>query len=204
MRIAHHLWKATHQHIIIEFANNKKKQNNAGDILKLLDKLEQIADLGQSKKNLQTELNVFEAGHLWHLLTSRYDVVETTQVLGNFANDPDLKLVLNQGLKTLKQQVTELEDFISRYGLPLPKRPPMSSKSAIKVEVITDEYIYRRVLSGIQSFIPVHGLALVQTTSAKLREKFLGFLTEELKIYDKFLVYGQLKGWVIEPPAYRV
>ncbi|AGL03490.1 DUF3231 family protein [Desulfoscipio gibsoniae] len=172
--------------------------------MKLLEKLEQIGDLGQSKRDLQTELNVFEAGHLWNLLTSRYDVIEVTQVLRNFANDPDLKLVLNQGLKTLKQQVTELEDFISQYGLPLPKRPPASSESTIKVEVITDEYIYRRVLSGIQSFIPVHGLAMVQTTSAKLRQRFLTFLIKELKMYDKFLVYGQLKGWVMEPPAYRV
>jgi len=169
-----------------------------------LENIEQIADLGQSKRDLQTELNVFEAGHLWHLLTSRYDVIEITQVLQNFANDPDLKLVLNEGLKFLKRQVADLENFMSHYGLPLPKKPPANSNTSIKVEVITDEYIFRRVFSGIQSFIPVYGTAMIQTTSAKLREKFLNFLNDELKLYDKLLVYGQLKGWVLEPPAYRV
>lgn len=172
--------------------------------MKLLSKLEEIAELGQSKKDLQKKLNVYEAGHLWHLLTSRYDIIETTQILRNFASDPELKLILDQGLKILQKQIIEFEDLASRYGLPLPKKLPANSSSTTKPENITDEYIFRRVFSGIQSFIPVHGLAMIQTTSAKLRQNFLTFLIREIKLYDKFLVYGQIKGWVIEPPTYRV
>lgn len=172
--------------------------------MKILEIIEQVADFGQSKRQLQTELSVFEAGHLWNLLTSRYEVIETTQLLQNFTSDPDLKLVLNEGLKFLRRQVAALENTASHYGIPLPKKPPAASNAAVKVELITDEYIFRRVFSGIQSYIPIYGEAMIQTTSAKLREEFLRFLQDELKLYDKLLVYGQLKGWITEPPAYRV
>ncbi len=172
--------------------------------MKILEKLEQIADLGQSNKKLQTEMNVIEAGHIWNLLTSRYEVIETTQLLQNFAGDPDLKLILNEGLKFLKRQVDALENIAGKYGLPLPKKPPAASNSAVKVEVITDEFIFKRVFSGIQSFVSFYGTAMIQTTSAKLREEFLRYLQDELKLYDKLVVYGQLKGWLLEPPAYRI
>ncbi len=42
--------------------------------MKILESFEKISDFGQSKADLQTELNVFEAGHLWNLLTLKYDV----------------------------------------------------------------------------------------------------------------------------------
>jgi len=172
--------------------------------MKILEQIEKLADIGQSRTELQKEITTIEAWHIWDYVVSRYDIIETTQVLKNFARDPDLKVVLGQGLNALNQQVQQLEEIMSTYGIPLPKRPPATSDSPLNLEVITDEYVFRRVLGGIQNYIPTHATAMIHTTSPKLREKFMTFLVDEIKMYDKFLVYGQLKGWTIEPPAYRV
>lgn len=172
--------------------------------MKIIEQIEKIADIGQSKKELQKEITTVEVWQIWDYLVSRYDIIETTQVLKNFARDPDLKVILGQGLEALNQHAQQLEDLISTYGIPLPKRPPATSDSTLNIEVITDEYVFRRVLSGIQNYIPTHAMALIHTTSPKLREKFMTFLVNEINMYDKFFVYGQFKGWIIEPPAYRV
>ncbi|KJS15577.1 MAG: hypothetical protein VR69_12280 [Peptococcaceae bacterium BRH_c4b] len=172
--------------------------------MRILEQIEKIADFGQSRIELQKEITTIEAWHLWDYVVSRYDIIETTQVLKNFARDPDLKVVLAQGIKALNQQVQQLEELMSTYGIPLPNRPPATSDSPLNVEVLTDEYIFRRVLGGIQNYIPSHAMAMIHATSPKLREEFMTFLLEEIKMYDKFLVYGQFKGWTTEPPAYRV
>lgn len=172
--------------------------------MKLLKHLEKIADFRNSKEQLQKELNIFEGGFIWDILVSRYDVIERTQILKNFAQDPDLKMVIALGLDTLNEQTIKLENFMKAYGIPLPKKPPAASESALNVEVISDEFIFRTILAGIQDFIPKQALALIHATSAKVRENFLTMLINEVKIYDKFFVYGQLKGWVLDPPAYRV
>lgn len=172
--------------------------------MKILGQIEKIADIGQSRKELQKEITTVEVWLIWDHLVSRYDIIETTQVLKNFARDTDLKVILGQGLEALNQQVQQLEDLASTYGIPIPKRPPATSDSTLNVEVITDEYVFRRVLTGIQNYIPTHAMAMIHTTSPKLREKFMTSLVKEINMYDKFFVYGQLKGWIIEPPAYRV
>ena len=172
--------------------------------MKILEQIEKIADLGQTTLDLQREMNVFEAGHLWNLLTSRYDIIEMIQISHNFANDAELKLVLNSILKHIEQQVAQLEKIGDKYGIPLPEKPPAGSKTANNIEVVTDEYIFKRVFAGIQIYMYIYASALVQTTSVKLREKIFSFFLDEINTFDNLLLYGQLKGWVNEPPAYRV
>lgn len=93
---------------------------------------------------------------------------------------------------------------MSEYRLPLPCRPPADAESVIRVEAISDVIFSGVSLRASRAFFPVHIIAFQQSTSAKLRGKFKTFLNREMDLYDKLLVYGQLKGWVDEPPAYRV
>jgi len=112
--------------------------------------------------------------------------------------------ILGQGVKTLEQEVTDLEKILMTHGIPLPKRPPAGSDSPYKSEIITDENIYTRILGGIGSFIHLASSAFTESTSPKLRELFKTYLIKEIDLYDKFFSYGQIKGLIIEPPAYRL
>lgn len=98
----------------------------------------------------------------------------------------------------------QLEQMAKDYGIALPMRPPVDSESVVKADSITDRFIFREIFSGIQSFLPLHMVAFIQAVSPRVREEFRRLLTEEMDLYDKFFLYGKLKGWVVEPPAFRV
>lgn len=172
--------------------------------MNLLALIEKITDFRQPTKDLQTEITSVETFHLWDHLVARYDVIEVTTILHNFAKDPDLKLLVNEGKKILKQQVSELEKLALAYGIPMPLKPPEGANNPIHVEIITDRYIYRRIFRGIQAFLPVHMMAFNHSTSPKLRAEFRKLINQEMDLYDAFIEYGMFKEWLIEPPAYRV
>lgn len=151
----------------------------------------------------QREINVNEVFHLWNHLVQRYNIIHLTNYMESFASDVDLKLVLAIGKKTLSEHVSKLEKEMMSYGIPLPTRPPKQTNPINNIEAITDRFIFRRVLRGIQNFLPTHLSAYIHSTSPDIRELFLSFLIQELKLYDKFVEYGKIKSYEIKPPAYK-
>lgn len=133
----------------------------------------------------------------------RYNVIYVTNLLNSFVKDDDLKLVLNSGNKTLTKHTKLLEKVLLNYGIPLPLRPPKQTQKTVNSELISDRQIYRRILRGIQAFLPVHTMAFIHSTSPKLRDLFMSFMGEEMKIFDKYLEYGKIKNYLIRPPVYR-
>lgn len=169
----------------------------------VLGKIQQVSDIGKSKRDKQREITVSEVWHLWDHLLERYSVINTTQILDNFVEDNDLKYILNHGVKVLQTQASELEKIMGQYGIPLPVRPPAENKSTLEYQLIDDRYIFRRVFRGIQSFVPIHAEAFLSSPSPKIREVFQRFLLEEISLYNKFFEYGKLKAFVHYPPLYR-
>lgn len=171
--------------------------------MKISKQIQKIAELGMSTIEKQHNINVSEVFHLWNHLVQRYNVLHTTHILESFARDEDLKLILAFGTKTLSRHITVLEKEMLAYGIPLPVRQPKQTETTANMEQITDRYIFRRILRGIQGFLPTHTMAFIHTTSPKIRELFMSFLIEEMKLYDKYLEYGKIKGYEIIPPTYK-
>ncbi|MBF7083176.1 DUF3231 family protein [Desulfallas sp. Bu1-1] len=172
--------------------------------MEILQILEKVIDIGKTPQRLQKEINVLEVSNLWIQLTYRYDVAEETQILLNFVEDGDLKVVMELGMKRLNKQIDILEKWIKDYAISAPDRHRAVVNTVIKPEVISDKYIFIRIFSGIQAFLSIHLNAFIQTPSPKLRELFREFLLEEINIYDKVFEYGKLKNWISEPPSFRV
>ena len=172
--------------------------------MKSLSVVQEISNIGKPKKIKQAQINTGEVFEMWDLLEARYDVIYTTQILQNNVRDDDLKIVITEGLKTLKKQAGELEKLIAEYGIPLPKKPPDDVTETTRLESITDEYIFRRIFRGIQSFLPIHMSAIIKSSSPKIRENFRRYLNEEIDIYDKLYEYGKFKNFLDSPPVYRV
>jgi len=55
----------------------------------------------------------------------------------------------------------------------------------------------------LQSFLAIWTLHVVASSYQKLW-LFKAHLIEEMQIYDELLEYGKLKGWIVDPPAYRI
>ena len=157
----------------------------------------------KSLRNKQRTINVSEVYHLWNHLIQRYNVIHITNLLNSFVKDDDLRLVLNLGNKTLTKHIKLLEKELLSYGIPLPLRPPKQTQKTLNSELISDRQIYRRILRGIQAFLPVHTMAVIHSTSPEIRDLFMSFNEKEMKIYDKFLEYGKIKDYLIKPPIYR-
>jgi spore coat protein CotF len=121
-----------------------------------------------------------------------------------YARDEDLRLILKYGKNTLGKHIDILEKKMTEFAIPLPLRPPKQTQNTVNLEVTSDRYIFRRVLRGIQSFLPTHSMAVIHSTSPVIRDLFLSFLNEEMKLYDKLVEYGKLKGYILEPPVYKV
>lgn len=171
--------------------------------MKTLKYIGKIFEINKSLKNKQRMINVSEVYHLWNHLVQRYNVIYITILLENFVIDEDLRIILNIGKKTLNKHIDLLEKELMNYGIPLPVRPPKEIQKTVNYEQITDRLIYRRILRGIQAFLPVHTMAFNHSTSPKLRDLFMFFMSEEMKIYEGYLEYGKIKGYLIKPPVYR-
>jgi spore coat protein CotF len=171
--------------------------------LKTLDLLQRVKDIGKSTEEKQKEITVAEVWHLYKHLSMRYEVLETTQILKNYVKLLDFRVLINYGINNLQEQVSLIENFMNEYGIPLPERPPIDSKTETKIEIVTDRFIFRRIFRGIQSFIPDHANAYIQSTSPKLRELFKKILINEIYMYDKFVEYGKIRGFEYVPPMYR-
>ncbi|WP_006520629.1 DUF3231 family protein [Desulfoscipio gibsoniae] len=171
--------------------------------MKIFKYIGKISELDKSLMDKQENINVSEVYHLWNHLMQRYNVIHVTNLLNSFVKDNDLKLVLNSGSKTLTKHIKLLEKELLNYGIPLPNRPPKNVQKTVNAELISDKQIYRRILRGIQAFLPVHNMAFIHSTSPKIRDLFMSFMVEEMKIYDKYLEYGKIKDYLIKPPVYR-
>lgn len=176
--------------------------------LQELDIFERFQDFGIAKNWLQTppeyrsahtegrdKPTIMEVAQLWGRLNARYDTIEFTNYMANHAKDPDFKAAIAVGQAMLNKHASELEETMLEYGLPLPARPPAAEKTAKPVDAVSDQYIFRHILKGIQSYLPVHVVAFQNSSTPSLRKKFKSVLTEELDVYDRFFTYGQLKGW---------
>ncbi|MBS4030228.1 MAG: DUF3231 family protein [Clostridiales bacterium] len=171
--------------------------------MKIPKQIQKLNETFMSTQDKQGNINVSEVFHLWNHLVQRYNIIYLTTLMEQFAKDEDLKLILKVGETSLSKHITILEKEMMAYGIPLPLRPPKQAQSTASLEQINDRYIFRRILRGIQGFLPTHTMAFVHSTSPKIRELFMSFLVEEMKLYDKFMEYGKLKGYEIMPPSYN-
>ncbi|WP_042331036.1 DUF3231 family protein [Desulfosporosinus orientis] len=171
--------------------------------MKILKYFKEITEMNKSLRDKQRNINVSEAYHLWNHLMQRYNVIYITNLLNSFVKDNDLKLVLRYGNKVLSKHIKLLEKELLNYGIPLPLRPPKQTQKTVDFELISDRQIYRRILRGIQAFLPVHTMAFIHSTSPKIRDLFLSFMNEEMEIYDMYLEYGKIKNYLLKPPIYK-
>ncbi|MGI6684098.1 MAG: DUF3231 family protein [Bacillota bacterium] len=164
----------------------------------------QIKDfhLGWAQSAVPPSIYSGEVYLLWDNLVSRYDIIQSTQIYLNAVHDEDFKIILRKGLMDiLEKQVNILEREMNKYHLPLPDRPPKSVNFKIYGNIIQDEFVFRKLFTGIQSFVE----NLIRTIKGMvynddLRKLFLQFLKEELASYDEICKYGKQKGWLRNPP----
>ncbi|MCK8827211.1 DUF3231 family protein [Natroniella acetigena] len=149
-------------------------------------------------------LSTIEAGHLWELLNFRYDQLQLTRIFLALTNDKDLKLILDSGTSTLKDQIKIIEELAAKFEIPLPEKPPASQQAKVDPATIEDKVIFRIIIKGIQDAISKHIRAVVESKkNNNIRKLFLQLYQQEIEFYNDFIRYGKTKGWAYISPKYR-
>jgi len=145
-----------------------------------------------------------EAHAIWRFLTLRYTFFEFTQLVSNYIEDTEFKAGVVRGVSsTLQRQIRKTEELLNAFGIPLPPKPPKSVSAVVKSETMRDETIYRMLLIGIQYFQETHTEIQRMMNDDKLRNLFMGWMKEEMKMYDLMVKYGKMKGWYWSAPQYK-
>jgi len=157
--------------------------------------------VGKTKQQ-QMKITAGEAYSIWELLVARYDSLDSTQIYSEFIEDQDFKAIVLTGIKRLKEQIKELEDLMSKYGIPLVDRPPKKVTTSNNMPMIQDEFIFREIYGKMQSFMDLHNRAFRGAISKEFRDIFKRYAITELELFDKFIEYGKIKGWIQVPPPF--
>ena len=153
--------------------------------------------------NTTEQVSLTEAFHLWDSLSQRYDQLQLTTFFLGIVHDQEFKIILQQGIKTLNEQVSLLEQKALNFEVILPERPPASLKVSIDPETLTDSFMFTNIFTGIVEAIDLHMRAVIETiTNDSLRDLYVELLKEEVNIFNKFLMYGKAKGWTKITPIY--
>ncbi|MGI5901368.1 MAG: DUF3231 family protein [Desulfitobacteriia bacterium] len=169
----------------------------------ILDKVQGIAELGKSTEEKQRTINVSEVFYVWELLAAKYDILDSTNLVENFINDPDLKYITHKFKTHLEKSIKELDKLISNYGIPYPVRPPVENITTAMFEHFTDRFVYEEIFASIQFFFPIISSAFMNSTSPKVSKIFKNFLLEAVELQELIIEYGKLKGFLVAPHVYK-
>jgi hypothetical protein len=161
--------------------------------------------IGSSVTAEKPMLTVGEAHLLWDYVSSRYDIIELTQLLQNFIHDIEFKSLVAMGLQqTLEKQVKEIEKLMDTFMVPLPNRPPKTVHMPTQVQVADDNFIFTRIFNGVESFLEANVRTVRSIVSNDpMRKMFIKFVEEEVVVFDNLIKYGKVKGWIVIPPSYQ-
>lgn len=144
-----------------------------------------------------------EAYILWASLVAHYDTLELIEFFMNMAKDKDFQLLVSTAVtKVIQPQIDKLEATMNSYKLPLPSRPPGKVNLQNNVEAARDESMFSIISDLSQTAMNLHIKAINMCVNDSIRNMFMEFLNDALKIYDNLVKYGKVKGWIRNPPGY--
>lgn len=107
-------------------------------------------------------------------------------------------------LKHYESQAAILEKEGKKFKIKVPERPPFDLNISVRMEAITDKFIFRSVYNGLvaQPFSLMTAYR-TSTTNDGLRKIIAEDLLQHLQDFEVIYKYGKLKGWQSDPPAYK-
>lgn len=169
----------------------------------IMDKLQKISEMGKTTRDKQRLINVNEVFYVWDILVTKLDIMEHIQLIDNFIEDADLKIISHRVVKNLQAGIKSMEELMNDYGIPFPTRPPADINTGTKLEFVTDRFIFQSLFEGVQAFFPTLASGFMNTTSPKVRKAFKNHLLVTIELQEIMVEYGKLKGYLNEPPVYR-
>jgi len=156
----------------------------------------------QQRKNI---LSTAEANNLWDILKSAYMEIELAQILGNYAHDPEFKLLMGSYEKELGENIRMLEMEAKKGSICGPDKNRSSVHAAVNSEIMYDEFLAQEFYIFAQENVEQLLRVLRTTTShERLRKLFTKLLLKAIDRADSVIHYLKMKGWIDTPPLYKL
>lgn len=157
------------------------------------------------KGDVTVQVSAIEIYQLWEHLVFRYANIELTALFEEVAYDDDFKLMLKIGRNFLQKQAKKIERLLIHYGVTLPHKYAKVVPKIEAREAMNDKFMFNTILTGIQSATTLHGIAIQEViVNDQIRKFFAKLLFGEIKMIDRMIKYGKIKGWITQSPFYKM
>lgn len=168
-----------------------------------MDKIQKLKEIGESTREKQKNVNVAEIYYIWDILVAKLDQMESVQIVENFIDDVDLKIIAGKIKHALQTGIKLMEQIMANYGVPFPARPPAGASTANKMEYINDRDIYQSLYESIQSFFPILVCGYMQSTTPNIMKAIKNHILLTMELHELLVAYGKFKGYFNLPPKYN-
>lgn len=164
--------------------------------------------MGILSGNQQKEpLHYGEVFSLWSYLGALKGTDANYQTMYNHAGDHDLKMLLEELVRGIKQESEEVEEILKVNGVVLPPSPP--ERSVANSEAIpagakfNDPEISAAISMNIAQGLVACSQAIGQSTREDVAMLFGKFHMNKAQAGAKALRLNKEKGWLITPPLHK-
>ncbi|NJD01736.1 MAG: DUF3231 family protein [Ruminiclostridium sp.] len=155
---------------------------------------------------MEKPMHAGEIYYLWEALTAGYQVITIIESYMMNTEDKKLHLLLQgitNGVRLLR--TNKLEQLLKDAGFTVPPRPAskiLQGKPAVGQEVkLSDEEVIRLTFNVASSLLFMDGRGLgTITTKKNLRDVFIGFLDDDIKVYELLFNLGKERNVFDTPP----
>lgn len=163
--------------------------------------------MGILSGNPQEEpLHYGEVFGAWSFVTSNKGLISLYQGFMNHAGDGDLKKLLDEAVREMKEEVQKVEELLKIHGVGLPPTPPERPEANTEDIPIGARFMDQEI-SAILSANVAQGLVAISGVIGQcIREDvalmFGQFSMNKAQFGAKVLRLNKQKGWLIPPPLH--
>lgn len=143
---------------------------------------------------------------VWSYLASKKSMVAGYQTLVNHVGDAELKTLLQDVIRTSKQEMEQVETVLKTNGVALPPSPPERPVANLENIPVGARFNDPEVAAMVSRDISIGLVACSQVIGQSVREDigamFAQFHTTKLQFGARALRLNKEKGWFIPPPLH--
>ncbi len=159
---------------------------------------------GKKAETKQRKVDVREAYALWDVLNSKYLSLEKIIIYKPYANDPHLKIILEQMEKEIIKNIDILVRQMNAYSIPSPPANRAGVTTPVHQQVFLDELIVTDLLFYEQEHLENLLFSFYSfITNDKLRGVMGEMLLGTMEKLDDLTTQMAARGWIAVPPAFK-
>ncbi|WP_026570869.1 MULTISPECIES: DUF3231 family protein [Sediminibacillus] len=144
---------------------------------------------------------------IWSSLAGSKGMIAGYQTMANHTGDRDLKKLIEDMIRTMKQENEEIEELLKNNGIALPPSPPERAKAALEQIPSGAKFNDPEISAAISRDIGQGLVACSQIIAQCIREDIAMMYGQihmsKAQFGARLLRLNKEKGWLVPPPLHN-